>query len=287
MNYKTVITGAVFTLATTVVFALPQGKTTVKDSTLYNKTTGNYTAIGKSNINAGITAKNANIDNSTIYNKTVGKVKAYNRSNVNTGVNVNNARVHNSNLAANTKAHVSANRSNVDTGINVSGARNSNISTNVNANINARNSNVNVGSVKGNVRNKTINTNVSAGVNARNKNVNIGNVVVQGGRVNKFDKYGKISSPRSSTNVGSVVVNSDRVKEVNTTVGGGGSISNKIKTRHKAKFYADKGGVDPSGSKHVYVTKRQRKAAERASGDAGSTYVKRGSRVRKVNTYVE
>lgn len=287
MNYKTIILSTVFTLTTTVVLALPQTQTTVKDSTLHSKTTGNYTAVGKSNINAGITAKNANIDNSTIYSKTAGNVNAFNRSNVNTGVNANNANVKNSNLSANTKANINAFRSNVDTGINVSKAKNSNISTNVNANVNSVRSNVNVGSVKGAVTNKNINTNVSGSVNAVNRNVNLGNVVVQGGRVSRFDNYGNPINPRSSTNIGSVVVNSDRVKEINTTVGGGGSISDKIKTRHKAKFYSDTDGVDPSGSKHVYVTKRQRHAAELGIGDAGNTVIRKGSRIKKVNTYVE
>ncbi len=270
-------------------YGLPP-RTVVKDSTINNYVEGDYTAVNRSKVNSGVEAKGAYITDSNISNKTKGSISAYNGSSVNAGVRANNTAVINSNLSANSNVNVKANHSNVNTGIDVTHARNANISTNVDANIKATNSNVNVGSVSGSVKNKSISTNVSAGVNARNQNVNIGSVSVNGGRTSSYRRSGVPQGHKSNTNIGNVTVNSNSVREVNTVVGSSGSssLTQKIKTRHKAKVYSDTGGVDSSGVKHVYVSKRERRKAERKrNGGAGNTYIGSGSDVKGVNTYVE
>ena len=271
-------------------YALPPRRTVVKDSTINNTVEGDYTAINGSKVNSGVEAKGAYISDSNIYNQTKGSIRAYNGSNVNAGVSANNGAVINSNLSADSNVNIKANHSNVNTGIDVTQAQNANISTNVNSNIKATNSNVNVGSVSGAVKNKSISTNVSAGINARNQNVNIGSVSVNNGRTSSYRRSGVPQGHKSNTNIGTVTVNSNSVKEVNTVVGNSGSSSlrQKLKTRHKAKVYSDTGGVDSNGVKHVYVSRSERRKAERKrNGGAGNTNIGSGSDVKGVNTYVE
>lgn len=275
------------------------GRTTVGDSTLSVNTEGTFDAINESRINAGIKAKNSSINDSDISSKTKANVKASNFSNVNTGIKINDgADVKDSKLTSRTQAKtIDANNSQVSTGIEVSGARNADVRTNVSANnITARDSTVNLGSVKGNVQDKKITTAVGVGdISAVNEKINIGNVTVNdqpGGKsrvFNKPDNLLNVDRNTNNTNIGNVTVESRRVDEVNVTVGdvGDKGIGEKIKAKHMAEYYSKDDGVDPSGTKHVYVNDRDRDKAEREKGDAGNTTIERGSKARKVNVYVD
>ncbi|MFA6293860.1 MAG: hypothetical protein WC637_18875 [Victivallales bacterium] len=307
---RTVTTiSAVLFLACLTSYGLPEstgaartdGRTNVSDSTLRVETEGSFDALNESRINAGIKAKNSSIRDSDISSKTKADVKASNFSNVNTGIKINDgADVRDSKLSSRTQAKtIDANNSQVSTGIEVSEARNSDIRTNVSAgSITARDATVNVGTVKGNVQNKKINTDVGVGdISAVHEKINIGNVTVNdqpGGKSRVFNKPDNLlNADRSTknTNIGNVTVESRRVSEVNVTVGEGGdgkSVGEKIKAKHMAEYYSSKeDGLDPSGTKHIYVSDRERDKAEREKGDAGNTTVEKGSKVKKVDVYVD
>lgn len=307
---KTVITGSsVLFLFCLTAYALPEtpgnartdGRTTVRDSSLSAESEGTFEAINESRINSGINAKNASIRDSDISSKTKADVKSSNFSNVNTGIKIKDgADVSDAKLESKTQAKkIDANNSQVSTGIEVTGARNSDVRTNVSGgNITARDATVNVGSVKGNVQNKKISTDAGVkDISAVHEKINIGNVTVNdqpGGKSRVFNKPDNLLNPdrsTDSTNIGNVTVESRRVNEVNVTVGEGAdakSISEKIKAKHMAEYYSSKeDGMDPSGTKHVYVSERDRDKAEREKGDAGNTTIERGSKVKKVDVYVD
>ncbi|MEI6422067.1 MAG: hypothetical protein WCP55_07600 [Lentisphaerota bacterium] len=244
-------------------------------------------------------ATKATVSDSELSAKTKADVKATNFSNVNTGIKINDgADVRDSKLNSKTQAKtIDANNSEISTGIEVFGARNSDIRTNISANnITARDSTVNIGSVKGNVQDKKISTDVNVkDISAAHEKVNIGNVTVNdqpGGKSRVFDKTDKrLNADRhtDSTNIGNVTVESRRVSEVNVTVGDNGdkSVGGKIKEKHMAEYYSKDDGVDPSGTKHIYVNERDREKAEREKGDAGNITIERGSKVKKVDVYVD
>lgn len=275
-----------------------EGGTVVDNSTIVNTATGRNTAEAGSTVNRGIEARNAAIVDSTITNNTSGNVNATG-SRVDTGVKLDGAVVRSSNLSANTNVNINAVNSNVTAGaIQLGGAEGANVTTNVNAAINAKNSTVNVGSVKGVANGVDVNTNVGASVDAKNKVVNIGNVNLGGGGPASFDE--RHSTPaggrKGETSIGNVTVESDRVKEVDVTVGGGaGTTGGKIKTRNMANTYKDNDGVDPSGTKNVYVGRKEAAEAERkaqrgGTGSAGDTYIgnsEEDRKIRKVNTFIE
>ena len=266
--------------------------TVVKDSRISASTEGNFAAQGNSSINAGVSGKNSYIKDSNISSNVTGTVNAVN-SRVNLGVKVDGATIENSNISANTNVGaVNAVNSNVSTGVELSGARDSSIRSNVDVgSINAKNSTVNIGTIKGYADDKKVSTNVGVGsVNAVNKSVNIGNVNLGGGMGGNSRVFNEKESSGGGTNIGNVNVQSNTVKEVNVSVGdsGGGNVADKIKARHMSKVYSDKDGVDASGTKHVYVSDKERKEAEKGNGDAGSVTIGRGDhKVRKVDMFVD
>ena len=276
-----------------VLFAMP--KTVVADSTITNEASGENTAVNRSEINTGVEARNSQISESEISTRTKADINAYNNSKVNTGLKADGATIENSTLKTNTAAGtINANNSRVSTGIEISGATNSDLESNVSAgSINARNSTVNVGSIKGQAEGKAVTTNVGVGeVNARNETKNIGNVNLNagpgsGGKSKVFNRdEGERNQPQ--TNIGTVNVDSSRVREVNVTVGSGGSMSEKIKERNMSKTYSGSDGVDPSGTKHVYVSEKEKQKAEKQDGDAGNVEIKGNNRkVKKVDVFVE
>ncbi|HCE46538.1 MAG TPA: hypothetical protein DET40_23580 [Lentisphaeria bacterium] len=293
MKWVIIIT-AVCLIPASALFAMP--KTVVSDSTITSESSGENTAIGNSNINTGVQASGAQISESEISAKTRANINA-NSSTVNTGVKAEGATIENSTLKANTNAgSINATNSRVSTGVEVSGARSSDLEANVSVGtINAKNSTVNVGSIKGEANGKAVSTNVGVGdVKARNETKNIGNVNLNAGpgsggnsKVFKKDEAGG-SRGQAETNIGNVTVSSDRVREVNVTVGDGGSMSEKIKERNKAKTYSDNDGVDPSGTKHIFVSDREKQKAEKEDGDAGNIEIKSDNRkVHKVEVFVE
>lgn len=258
---------------------------TVQNSVISNTVSGDFTATDNSTINTGINIPTANVNNSIITNDTTGSVTARNRSRVNTGLNAEDADISNSSVSTSSNVNINVSSSNVTTGVSASSIRNSEVSTNVNASINAQNSNVDVGAVKGNIQNKKINTNVSTAVSARNESKSIGSVYVSGGKHTITE--GGAATVGESGGIGNVVIQSDKVKEVNTTIGKGGKIGQNAKTKHMSKYYADEDGVSPDGTKYIHVDKRKRRAAERGNKDAGNTVIDSSSKVKKVNTYIE
>ena len=129
-------------------------------------------------------------------------------------------------------------------------------------------------------------------MNAVNKSVNIGNVNLGGGMGGNSRVFNEKDSSGGGTNVGNVNVQSNTVKEVNVTVGegggGGDNTAEKIKARHMSKVYSDKNGVDASGTKHVFVSDKERKEAEKGGGDGGNVTIDRGDhKVRKVDVFVD
>lgn len=285
-----IITAACIIFAS-ALFAMP--KTVVSDSEITNEARGENTAIGKSNINTGVQASGAQISESEISTKTNANINA-NSSTVNTGLKAEGATIENSTLRTNTNAgSINATNSRVSTGVEISGARSSDLESNVSVGaINAKNSTVNVGSIKGEANGKAVTTNVGVGeVNARNETKNIGNVNLNagpgsGGKSKVFSKDEGRGQPQ--TNIGTVNVDSNRVREVNVTVGSGGSVSDKVKERNMSKTYSDNEGVDPSGTKHVFVSDKEKRKAEKEDGDAGNVDIKGSNRkVKKVDVFVE
>ncbi|MEI6422066.1 MAG: hypothetical protein WCP55_07595 [Lentisphaerota bacterium] len=298
---KTHITKAILLLSLAVsavsVYALPKNEAIgsgaeVKNSNISARTEGNFSAVGNSNVNAGVSGKNSYIKDSNMSSNVSGNVNAVN-SKVNLGVKVDGAAIENSNISTNTNVGaVNAVNSNVSTGVELSGAKNSTIRTNVDVGtINAVNSNVNIGTVKGNADDKKVSTNVGIGaVDAVNKSVNIGNVNLGGGIGGNSRVFNEKESSGRGTNIGNVNVQSSAVKEVNVSVGdaGGDNVAEKIKARHMSKVYSDKAGVDASGTKHIFVSDKERKEAEKGGGDAGNVTIERGDhKTKKVDMFVD
>ncbi|HBC89133.1 MAG TPA: hypothetical protein DCZ94_19515 [Lentisphaeria bacterium] len=299
-----IITTSLALLISMEAYCLPEsqpadGMTTVKDSKISAETEGSLNAINQSRINAGVNARNSEIRDSEISSRTKADVKAVNFSDVNTGVRIDDANVLNSKIQTNTEAKkIEANNSQISTGVNVTGAVNSDIRTNVAAdNITARDSIVNIGTVKGDVSNKKITTDVNVGnVDAVKEQINIGNVTIDdkiGSKSKVFTRQPNIDPPSPGaddlTRIGNVTIESGRVKEVNVKVGDSGisGMGDKIRERNQARVFSKDEGVDPSGTKHVYVDDRERRDAERDKEDVGNVTIDKGSKVKKVNVYVD
>jgi hypothetical protein len=289
---RILIIASICIISATSLFALP--KTAVSDSTITNESAGENTAIGKSNINTGVQASGAQITESEISTKTKANINA-SSSTVNTGIKAEGTTIENSTLKTNTNAGtINAANSRVSTGIEISGATNSDLESNVSVgSISAQNSTVNVGSIKGQAEGKAVSTNVGVGeIKARNETKNIGNVNLNagpgsGGKSKVFNRdEGDKNQPQ--TNIGTVNVDSSLVREVNVTVGSGGGISDKIKERNMSKTYSGNDGVDPGGTKHVYVSEKEKQKAEKQDSDAGNVDIKSNNRkVKKVDVFVE
>lgn len=289
---KTII-GILLSIMSFAIWALPNSGglgsdgAEVENSVIENKAEGEFTASDNSTINAGINIPASNVKDSILTNQTRGNINAQGNSRVNTGLDVNGAVIRNSSVSTSSDVEINASSSTVTTGVEASEIRNSRVSTNVNAEINAENSNVDVGAVKGNIENKKITTNVTTAVDAKDKSVSVGSVYVNGDHFTISP--GGSASVSNSSGIGNVVVESDKVKEVNTTVGNAGKIGQSAKTKHMSEYYKDEGGVAPDGTKYIYVSGQQERAAERGAngGNAGNTVIDRDSKVKKVNTYVE
>jgi hypothetical protein len=276
-------------LLSNTLLALPGSD--VKQSNISN-VNENVTTVARdgSNVNTGVQIKGSTVRNSEIDNKFTGNIKASGGSTVNTGVKANGAVINKAEITTDTKANINAYRSDVNTGVNLTGVDNAEISTKVRAGeINASNSSVRVGSVEGDVSNKKIGTSVSVGtIDAENRNFAIGSV--------KSDDYGGGGIPaskggsgggRAAVSIGNVTVEAPQVREVKTTVGSGGFIDN-LKTQHKAKVYKEEGGVDPTGTKNVFVSAKERAKVEKYGGSVGDTHVDASDyKVKKVKTVVE
>jgi hypothetical protein len=270
-----------------MLYALPQGASDVKNSTITN-TNEKVTvrAENNSNVNTGIQIKNSTVRNSEISNTFTGNVRADN-STVNTGIKANGANIEKAKITVDTQANIYAKNADVNTGVNLTGAENAEVSTKVRAgSINASNSTVRVGSVEGDVSNKKIGTSVTVGtVDAQERNYSLGSVnsVGMGGLPASHGG----SPGRSSVSIGNVTVDSAQVREVKTSVGND-DFSESLRVKHKAKVYAKDGGVDPTGTKNVYVSSKERQKTEKYGGSAGDTYVDSSDyKVKKVKTVVE
>ncbi len=282
----------IFTLFSTcsLAVALPPSSgvgATVNNSIISNSVSGDFTATDNSTVNTGINIPTSNINNSIITNQTDGNVTARNRSKVNTGLDAEYADIRNSSVSTSSNVNIDASSSHITTGVSATSISNSEISTNVNATINAQNSSVDVGAVKGNIQNKKITTNVNTAVSAKNESKSIGSVYVYGGQ-HIITSGGKAKIGQSG-GIGNVVIESDKVREVNTTIGKGGKIGQNTKTKHMAKYFDDESGVAPDGTKYNYISRQEKRAAERSRGteNVGNTLIDRKSDVKKVNTYIE
>ena len=271
------------------IYALPESDSSeVKQSKITN-TNENVTTEARngSNVNTGIQIKGSTVKNSTIENKFSGNVRADN-STVNTGIEADGAVIEKAKISVDSKAKINADNANVNTGVNLTGADNAEVTTKVRAGeINASNSTVKVGAVEGDVSNKKIGTDVTVGnVDAEGRNYSIGSV--------KSDDYGGAGSSsrgtggdRSAVSIGNVNVESPQVREVKTSVGSDNFIEG-IKIEHKAKVYKDQGGVDPTGTKNVFVSAKDRAKVEENGGSVGDTTVDGSDyKVKKVKTFVE
>ncbi len=298
MNGAIKISGfCVAIFAAPILFALPDslgifggggGGATVENSTVSAETnSSSIKASQASNVNVGVSAKGAQMDNSEVRSDFSGNINAFG-STVNTGVKVDGAAISDSTISSSTSGGtINAVNSSVNTGTRLSGAEGSNISSNVSyGGISAENSSVNIGSITGSADGTDVSTNVGVGlVKARNESVNIGNVNLNSG--GGGDSGLSFKKQKSGTSVANVNVESDDVDEVNVTVGDAGKLSDKIKTRHKAKVYEDNDGVDAAGTKSVYVDRKERRKAEREGGSAGDVTIDEDSDVKKVNVYSE
>ncbi len=271
------------------IYALPESDSSeVKQSRITNTNENVATeARNGSNVNTGIQIKGSSVKNSTIENKFSGNVRADN-STVNTGIKADGAVIEKARIKVDSKANINADNANVNTGVNLTGADNAEVTTKVRAGeINASNSTVKVGAVEGDVSNKKIGTDVTVGnVDAEGRNYSIGSV--------KSDDYGGAGGSsrgtggdRSAVSIGNVNVEAPQVREVKTSVGSDNFIEG-IKIQHKAKVYKDQGGVDPTGTKNVFVSAKERAKVEENGGSAGDTTVDGSDyKVKKVKTFVE
>jgi len=275
------------------VQALPKNGasgTEVKDSFIINENKDvKVNSSNHSAVNTGIQARGAVIRDSELSNKFTGTVNARNSSFVNTGIKADGAVIRNSEINVDTDANISADRSVVKTGVDISGASNAKINTTYGGNIDASNTTVKAGSVEGNVRNKKVTTNVNENINAAGRGVIIGTVKDGGGRPSVYnDTKGLDFSKRGdgpAARIGNVDIEGGQVREVKTSVGTGNVVEG-VKTRHMANVYKETGGVDPSGTKHVYVNAKEKEKAKKTGGAVGNTTVA-DPRIKRVNTYVE
>jgi hypothetical protein len=273
-----------------VLNALPKSKTTeVKDSTIINVNKNvRINARNKSLVNTGIQARGATIKNSTLTNRFSGTVDARNHSNVTTGIKADGAVIENSDIDVDTRAHINANSATVKTGVDISGASNADIKTKYRGNISAAGSMVKAGTVEGNIRHKDISTNVTENINARGRGITIGTVTAGNGRASKY--MGKkgigIGPRRAGAAIGNVTSKSSILRKVDTEVGSGNFIKG-MKTRHMANFYSETNGVDPSGTKHVFVSRKAKEYAKKRGRAVGNSHITTGDRVRRVDTFVE
>ncbi len=285
----TVLTGLILSCS---VLALPRSDnpgTEVKDSKIQNVNQNvRIDARNRSSVNTGIQARGAKISNSSISNKFTGNVSAVN-STVSTGVKADSAIIKNSEISTESDANISARNSTVKTGVDISGASHAEIKTKYKGNINASGAVVKAGSVEGDIRHKKITTDVQEDINARGRGMQIGTVKSGGGKPSSYKvksgfDYSKQRGNAGGARIGNVNVQGATTREVKTSVGTGNLIEG-LKTRHMANVYKKTGGVDPSGTKHVYVNKKQKERAKKTGGSMGNTTTRTG--IRKVNTYVE
>jgi hypothetical protein len=283
---KTVVAMSVL-ISAVMVSALPQGASDVKNSTITN-TNERVTVRAEdgSNVNTGIQIKNSTVSKSQISNTFSGNIRADN-STVNTGIKADGATIDKAKINVDTRANIYAKNADVNTGVNLTGAQNAEVSTKVRAGtIDASNSTVKVGSVEGDVSGKKIGTSVTVGnVDANNRNYSLGSVnsVGMGGLP---DSHGGTPG-RSAVSIGNVTVDSAQVREVKTSVGND-DFSESLRVKHKAKIYKEQGGVDPTGTKNVYVSSKERQKTEKYGGSAGDSYVDSSDyKVKKVKTVVE
>ena len=262
----------------------------VENSTIRTETTNSQIrASDGSNVNTGVSAKGAQIENSEVKSNFTGNINVIG-STVNTGVKVDGATITDSSVSSTTSGgSINAYNSSINTGTRLSGAEGSNISSNVSyGGISAENSTVNIGSITGSAQGKDVSTNVGiAGVKARNETINIGNVNLNSGGGGRSSSDLSFERKKSGTSIANVNVEDDDVDEVNVTVGDAGKLSDKIKTRHKAKVYEENDGVDASGTKSVFINKKERREAEKEGSGVGNVNIEKGSDVKKVNVYSE
>ncbi len=285
MNAKILLPAALILLVVMDCPALPRQKTEVANSNITNVNTNTRIhAANGAEVNTGIKARDATIRNSDLSNRFQGNISARGNSDVSTGIRIESGRVSNSQISTNTKANIRAVNGTVTTGVDLNNASHANVSTRVRGNITAIGAAAKVGSVEGSVRHKRINTNVEVDdVQARGRNINIGSVTVD----HSFrPAQSRKRESGAGAGVGNVYVQSNMVRDVDVNVGGS-SMSKSIKARHMAKVYEDEGGVDPSGTKHVYVGQRTRKKAEKGKANAGNVYVGSNPKIRRVNTVVD
>lgn len=273
--------------------ALPRGEgASVSNSTIENENrNARINAVNRSKVNTGIQARGALIKDSEMKNRFTGEVNARDNSKVNTGIKADGAHIRDSKIDVNTNARINAANSTVTTGVDINGATNSNIQTRYKGTINARSATVKAGSVEGQVNNKNISTNVDENINASGKGVAIGTVKAGDGRPSRWlrdeSKFNFGSRPATTSNIGNVRVDSNMVRKVDTEVGTNNFMKG-LKTRHMSNVYRETGGVDNTGTKHVYVNARDKERVKRGGGSVGNTYIGKGNgKVRRVNTYVE
>ncbi len=272
-------------LAGNLLCAMPASE--VKQSIITNSNENVSTAARNgSDVNTGIQIKGSTVINSTIDNKFSGNIQA-DHSSVNTGIKANGANIEKAKIKVDNQANIYAKNSDVNIGVNLTGAENAEVTTKVRAGeINAANSTVRVGSVEGDVSGKKIGTAVNVGtVDAVDRNYSLGSVnsVGMGGLPTSHGG----SPGRAAASIGNVTVDSAQVREVKTSVGSNDFIEG-IKTQHKAKVYKEQGGVDPTGTKNVFVSAKERAKVEKKGGSVGDTTVDGGDyKVKKVKTFVE
>jgi hypothetical protein len=273
------------------VSALPRSEgPEIRNSTISN-TNRNATieARNGSAVNTGIQARGADIRDSTLSNTFTGRVSAVNRSEVSAGIKADHARIQSSTVTVDTRANISADRAVVRTGVDATEIRNSTVSSSYQGNINAAHSTVEAALIKGAITHRELSTDVRQNIDAEGKSVKIGTISVGGGARSQYADRQRPwlgSSPGGgpAASVGNVEVQTSTVREVNTTVGGS-SIAG-LRTRSLSKTYSENGGVDNTGTLHVYVDESKKNQVLEKGGSAGDVRV-RDHRVRKVETFVE
>lgn len=285
---KILLTVSAVLLGYCQAMALPRSE--VAGSTIVNENRNvRIEANNGSQVNTGIQARGAEIKDSTLTNRFTGTVDARNNSRVNTGIRAEGAQIRNSTITVDTKANITADNATVKTGVDVSEARNSTIKTTYQGNIDARNTTVKAGSVEGEVNYRKVTTDVKQDISADGGGVKIGTVQVESGRASNFGKHVDGNwQDRGGTksSIGNVQVDSGMVRQVDTSVGSGNAIDG-MKTRHLAKVYKDNDGIDATGTKNVYVSKKEKEKALSKGGAVGNTSTGGDGRIRKVKTFVE
>ncbi len=274
------------------VAALPKdgGGATVKDSVIVNVNKDvKIEARNGSGVNTGIQARGATITDSTLTNTFSGNVNARNNSQVSTGIKADGGVIKDSTITVETTGNINADNAKVKTGVDVNEVRNSTIKTTYSGDINAAGSTVKAGSVEGEISHKKVVTEVNQDINAIGKGVKIGTVAGGSGTgtshvsQNGMD-YSKAGRNSGGASIGNVDIQGGNVREVKTTVGSGSAVDG-LKVRHMAKVYAENDGIDPTGTKNVYVNRKEKEKALKTGGSVGNTTT--DSRMKKVETYVE